>query len=171
MPSTYTLIKGETIGSSAASYTFTAIPSTFTDLVVKASAQATGSGYDFDNITVTFNGSSATNQSNTRLVGNGSAASSNRGTNQGTLLPNVMPKGIVAGNPWCNIELYIPNYAGSTNKPSSAFGVGEANQTEAWMSTLAGLFSSTASVSSIVLTGTADFAAGSSFYLYGIKNS
>jgi hypothetical protein len=41
MPSTYTLIKGETIGSSAASYTFTAIPSTFTDLVLRISVRST----------------------------------------------------------------------------------------------------------------------------------
>lgn len=171
MATTYELIKGETLASSAASYTFSAIPSTWTDLVLKGSAQATGSGYDFDNITVTFNGSSATSQSNTRLVGSGSAASSNRGSDQGVLMPNVMPKGIVAGNPWASIELYIPNYAGSTNKPSSAFGVGEANQTTAYMSTLAGLFSSAAAITSIVLTGSANFAAGSSFYLYGVKNA
>jgi len=171
MPSTYTLIKGETIASSAASYTFTAIPSTFTDLVLRVSAQATGSGYDFDNLTITFNGSSATNQSNTRLLGNGATPSSSRGSNQGVLIPNVLPKGIVAGNPWSNVELYLANYTVAQNKTSATFGVGEANQTTAWMSTLAGLFSDTAAITSIVLTPSADFASGSSFYLYGIKNS
>ena len=171
MPNTYTLIKGETISSAAASYTFSAIPSTYTDLVLRASAQAAGSGYDFDNITITLNGSGTTNQSNTRLVSNAATPQSGQGTNQGIILPNILTKGVVAGSPWCNLEFYIPNYAGSTNKSSFSFGVGEANQTTAWMAAAAGLLSTTTAITSIVLTGTANFNAGSSFYLYGIKNS
>jgi len=39
MPSTYTLISSNVLGSSAASVTFSAIPSTYTDLVLRISAR------------------------------------------------------------------------------------------------------------------------------------
>jgi hypothetical protein len=171
MPNTYTLIKSETLGSSAASYTFSAIPNTFTDLVVRVVAQSAGSGYDFDNITMTFNGTGTTNQGTIRLTGNGSTSGANVGTNQGIILVNVMPKTIVTGSPWSNVEVYIPSYGVSQSKPLSTFGVSVAKQTTAWISTSAGLFADNTVISSIVLTGSADFVSGSSFYLYGIKNS
>jgi hypothetical protein len=171
MPSTYTLITGETIGSSAASYTFTAIPSTFTDLVLRLSAQADGASNAFDNITITFNGTGTTNHSSTRLTGNGATAASNRGTNQGIIMPNVMPQTGVTGSPWCNAEIYIPSYTVSQNKPLSTFGISEGNQTTAWTAVTAGLFSDTTAISSIVLTGSTNFKSGSSFYLYGVKNA
>jgi hypothetical protein len=171
MPSTYTLISSNTLGASAASVTFSAIPSTFTDLVLQVSAQAGGSGYNFDNITITLNGSGTTSQSNTRLVSDATTPQSNAGTNQGIIIPNILTKGIVAGSPWCSLEFYVPNYTSSANKPSTTFGVGEANQTNAWLGAVAGLLSTTSTITSIVLTGSADFNASSSFYLYGIKNS
>jgi len=71
LPSTYTLIKGETLASSAASYTFTAIPSTFTDLVLRVSARRSAAGrVDLD---FYFNADNA-NNSYTYIRGNGATA-------------------------------------------------------------------------------------------------
>jgi hypothetical protein len=171
MPSSRFLITSQTLGSAAASITLSSIPSGYTDLVLKISAQADGASNAFDNITLTFNGTGTTNHSSTRLTGNGATAASNRGTNQGIIMPNVMPQTGVPGSPWCNAEVYIPSYSVAQNKPLSTFGVSEGNQTTAWTAATAGLFSDTTAITSIVATGSTNFVSGSSFYLYGIKNS
>ena len=171
MPSSRFLISSQTLGSAAASVTFSSIPATYTDLVLKISAQADGASNAFDNITLTFNGTGTTNHSSTRLTGNGATAASNRGTNQGIIMPNVMPQTGVTGSPWCNAEVYIPSYGVSQNKPLSTFGVSEGNQTTAWIAVTAGLFSDTTAISSIVATGSTNFKSGSSFYLYGLRSS
>ena len=69
MPSTYTLIKGETLTSSAASYTFSAIPSTYTDLIVRYSMRKSDTNNGPINVLVRFNGSSASNYSQTTVLG------------------------------------------------------------------------------------------------------
>ena len=86
---TYTLISSNVLTSSQASVTFSAIPATYTDLVLRISAQADGASNAFDNITLTFNGTGTTNHSSTRLTGNGSVEASNRGTNQGLSLIHI----------------------------------------------------------------------------------
>jgi hypothetical protein len=80
----------------------------------------------------------------------------------------------LTANTFSNGELYIPNYTSSTNKPSSMFNVNENNASVAALSPLiaAGLFSNTSTISTILfkqLSG--NLAAGSSFYLYGVKNA
>jgi hypothetical protein len=171
MPTTYQLISSNTLSSSTASITFSSIPATYTDLVINISAQADGASNAFDNITLTFNGTGTTNQSSTRLTGNGSTVASSRGTNQGIIMPNVMPQTGVTGSPWANVEVYIPSYTVAQNKPLSTFGASEGNDVTTWTAATAGLFSDTTTISSIVLTGSTNFKSGSSFYLYGIKSS
>jgi hypothetical protein len=160
MANTYTLIQAQTLASSAASVTFSSIPATYTDLVLRVSARNTTSSEIFD---FGFNGVT-TNQSSTYLNGSGSAATSA----QYTLYNRSNPSTSTAST-FSNSEIYIPNYAGNTNKPVSMVGANENNGTTIYMNTVAGLWSSTAAITSI--TCTAPFATGSSFYLYGIKNS
>ena len=57
---TYTLISSNVLTTAAASVTFSSIPATFTDLVLRMSAQADGASNAFDNITLTFNGTGTT---------------------------------------------------------------------------------------------------------------
>lgn len=171
MANTYIPIASATIASSTASYTFSAIPQIYTDLVLKINARADGAANAFDNITVTFNGTGTTNHSGTRMTGNGSTVGSNRGSDQGIIMPNVMAQAGVAGSPFNNAEIYIPNYSASRQKPLGTVGMSGGNQTTAWIAPTAGLFSNTTAITSIVLTGSTNFVSGSSFYLYGIKNS
>ena len=172
MPSTYTLIKGETIGSSAASYTFTAIPSTFTDLVVKGSVRSDIADTDRE-LQLWINGSTALNYSYTRLTGTGAAAASSRASNNDYINGYKGVSGSTStSNTFADFEIYIPNYAGSTNKPLSIFGANENNTTTAYIYTLAGLRSVTDAITSISMRPqTSNFVSGSSFYLYGISKS
>ena len=173
MPSTYTLISSNVLSSSAASVTFSAIPSTYTDLVLRVSARSDAAGLTQDNIWITFNGVGS-GYSTTALTGNGSAASSNS-TSSATIIRayNGANSNGATANSFGSAEIYIPNYAGSTAKPVSSFGVSETNSATSYLSATAGLSSATAAITSIMtMTGNgSNWLAGSSFYLYGIKNS
>jgi hypothetical protein len=174
LPSTYTLISSNVLSSSAASVTFSAIPSTYTDLILKASTRANaGSG----NITwvVSINGSPAgSDYSMTELIGEGSSAFSLRQSNfywlQGYALENDTG---TTSNTFNNVEMYLPNYTLSANKPLSIYGVKENNSsTVNVIDVVAGLWRNSAAVTSIRITNSnSSIASGSSFYLYGIKNS
>ena len=175
MPSTYTLIKGETLASSAASYTFTAIPSTFTDLVVRLSGRSSNSGNISNNIEMTYNNSSGS-YSVTTLEGEvASFPYSNRSSNASkNFYAGNVSGSTSTSNTFGSSEIYVPSYTVTQNRPSSHFSVSESNATNGpTILAAAGLRSNTTAVSSIVLTlsGGASFEIGSSFYLYGIKNS
>jgi hypothetical protein len=175
MPSTYTLIKGETLASSAASYTFTAIPSTFTDLVVRISGRDNTGGGSINNYAALRINSITSNYSETYLYGSGTSPSTGRF--------NAMSDWLFGGgwlssaggtsNTFSNTEIYIPNYAGSTNKVASNFTVQENNTSGSnQVGVEALLLGNTAAITSLLITPSgASFVTGSSFYLYGIKNS
>lgn len=174
MANTYTLIQAQNLASSAASVTFSSIPSTYTDLVLKASIRTDDATGSSNNIYVRFNGLTG-DFSYTRLISNGATASSSRATAQTALLTyNAGADAATAtANTFSNLELYIPSYTVSQNKPISLFTVQEDNSATAFIANIAHLWSVTAAISSLVITqpGGANLVTGSSFYLYGIKNS
>lgn len=165
MATTCKLIAKTTLGSTAASVTFSSIPATYTDLLVLVSAQTT-SGTGASSIKIRFNGASTdTNHTSRVLQGNGASVASYTYT--------IAHVGEVPGSgtsAWCNNEIYIPNYAGSANKSISASSVTEYNATTAYISASAALWSSTAAITQIqLLSGTMSI--GSSFFLYGITKA
>ena len=172
MATTYTLIKGETLASSAASYTFSAIPSTWTDLVVRTSLRVdsattrTGSKLTLNSITSGY--------SETYLLNYDSTATSGQYTGNAFFWNEYIDGNNATSNTFSSGEIYIPNYAGATYKPMSLYSVAEGNSTTGYGAyTKAMLSSNTAAISSITIAGnsTAQFLAGSSFYLYGVKNA
>lgn len=172
MPATYTLIASNTLSSSAASVTFSAIPNTYTDLVLKYSVRSNqASSNDF--IQLRINGLSTSIYSDTTLYAALSALST-RGSSVAQLYA---PRFSVNGNTttsttFSNGEIYIPSYTASQNKPVSGFAVTENNNSDdAYKSVGAGLIQSTAAISSIELFGFSTYVSGSSFFLYGIKSS
>lgn len=172
MANTYTLISSNVLSSSAASVTFSAIPATYTDLVLRASAR-NSAAVNNAVLGLRINGLSTTIYSTVFLQGTGSAASSSLNATQTELNGNTFEGTAQTADTFTTIEFYIPNYASATNKPISGISHGENNATAALTRASANLIRSTAAITSIYLfdTGAADFVAGSSFYLYGIKNS
>jgi hypothetical protein len=173
MPSTYTLISSNVLGTAAASVTFSSIPATYTDLVVRFSVRATDAS---DWMIVILNGITTTTYSETWMKGNGSAASSARQTNTNYFGGNgndlIINLSGSTANTFTSGEFYVPNYTLSQNKPMSFILSTENNATAATTTALAGLWRNTAAVSQIAFdTAGTSFTAGSSFYLYGIKNS
>ncbi len=172
MPATYTLIASNTLSSSAASVTFSAIPATYTDLVLRFSARHDGATSSPIATRVTLNGTT-TNYSNTKLLGESTGASSGRDTGLAYLSLNggLVPGGATS-NTFSNAEIYIPSYTVSQNKPLSYETGCENNSTLALNGAIANLWQNTAAITSIAFAiATGNFVSGSSFFLYGIKNS
>ena len=172
MPSTYTLISSNVLSSSAASVTFSAIPATFTDLVLRISARLDAA--TSDSTIKMFTNVSGSIYSVTQLRGFGSNSGSTVASNGVSWEKNSFNAATSTSNTFSSAELYIPNYAGSTNKPASFFQVFENNSATTNLITVnANLLSSTTAITSITFENysPANFVSGSSFYLYGIKNS
>jgi len=74
--STYTPIATTTLGSTTASYTFSSIPSTYTDLVLVVIGEAYFTSTNYINTGVQFNSDTGSNYAAHYLIGNGSSVSS-----------------------------------------------------------------------------------------------
>ena len=171
MANTYTLISSSTVATNTASVTFSSIPSTYTDLVIRCSNRTASGGVETLNIQL--NGDTATNYSSTNVKGSGTAASNSRTTSDTSATMYTSDWSSDTANTFSNGEIYIPSYTVAQNKPIGTFGVEENNAAAAFITASASLWRSTAAVTSITLiyTGGNNHLAGSSFYLYGIKSS
>jgi hypothetical protein len=171
MPNNYVLLERIELNASAASVTFASIPQTgYTDLkvVVSARTDSSNTGAYGDGLIFYYN-SLTTNLSTKRLYGqgNGPVGSTGGSIQYGGM---VSTSGQTA-NTFGSSEIYIPNYAGSSFKSSSGDGVSENNATTNQMQIAANLWSSTAAITSITFaleTGSTNFAANSTFSLYGL---
>lgn len=170
MPDTFIKIATVTVGSGgAATMQFSSIPSTYTDLCVKVSARTDYASTN-DNIKLSFNGS--TSSFSARLLyGSGSAAGSSTISNNTDMV--IVDGANATSSTFGNGELYIPNYAGGTNKSYSADSVAETNATATFMYLTAGLWSNTSAINSITMTpqGGSNFVQYTTATLYGISNS
>jgi hypothetical protein len=166
MPNTFELIASSTVGAGgASSIDFTSIPSTYTDLCLKVSVRWSNAGPDGFN--VSYNGSTSSFTAR-YLEGSGSAAASGTATR---FVGGLEGTGYTA-NTFGNVDIYIPNYAGSTNKSYSSDTVTENNATQAYSHLIAGLWSNTAAINQITLApSSGTFVQHSTAYLYGVKNA
>jgi hypothetical protein len=163
MANTYKLIEAKTLSSSQSSVEFTSIPQTYTDLLVKASLRGDST---YDLCWIRFN-SVSTNLSGKSLQGNGSSVNSFAEAPYGRSQTSSS-----TANTFSSIEAYITNYASSDYKSISVDSVGENNAAEAYLTVGAGLWSNTSAITSIQFVPSGgNFVSGSTFYLYGVKNS
>ncbi len=164
MTATYEKIATTTLGSSASDVTFSTITASYTDLVlicqVKASTIAT--------TYIQFNSDTGSNYSFTNLAGDGSAASSSRGSNAAfSRITNVVYPDTTFN---CNIIVNFQNYSNSTTYKTFLSRANKANS-DGGSEAIAGLWRSTSAISTIKVypSGGATWATGSTFTLYGIK--
>lgn len=159
--SAYEVISTQTLGTAAASVTFSSISQNFTDLHLVTQMQTTGS---LQRIDLRFNSDSGSNYSVTRIYGSGSAASSDRFTGASGI-----DIAYVATSGWCIANHSIMNYANTTTY-KSIVGRWNSEGNSGYTAGLAGLWRSTAAITSIALIPLGvNFATGSTFTLYGIK--
>jgi len=173
MANTYTLISSQTLSASAATVTFSSIPATYTDLAVKISARTDVTNPDF---MWRINGNTSSIYSDTQLEGDGTSPASYQDAAIDKFRMQHIGEGSAAtSNTFGNYELYFPNYAGATNKVVSFYGVDENNSASSANTIIvagASLALTTSAISQIsFFLNSGNFVSGSSFYLYGIKNS
>lgn len=158
---TYTPIATTTLGSAAASYTFTSIPQTYTDLVFVIGGTGDSNGY----LLIQPNSDSSNLYSRTYMIGNGSSASSNKNTNESAYFVDA---GNGSSSTAADTVVSILNYSNTTTyktalvraysylAPGSYSGVG--------------LYRSTSAITSLKIQGSSgsSLQAGSTFTLYGI---
>ena len=163
MTSTYEKIASVTIGTQVASYTFSSIPATYTDLVIILNCGSTVANNSF---ALRFNGDSANNYSNTGVYGNGSSAASSRESNQPYIyFANTIPVTATVGN--ANNIVNVMNYSNTTTyKTVLARNNNTASGTEA----VVGIWRSTSAINSILFSYTGgEIKVGSTITIYGIK--
>lgn len=166
MPVTYTAIATTTVGAGGTNtISFTSIPQTYTDLLIKLSTRPT-TGAAGGSLDIGFN-NSATSFTTRYLLGDGSAASSGTATTTFGFVGST-----TTASTFATTEIYIPNYTSSNNKSFGSESVEEANATLAYSTILAGLWSNTAAITSIQITNSRPtFAQYSTATLYGISKT
>lgn len=161
---TMTLIETKTLGSAQANIEFTSIPQDGTDLIVLLSDRmATAND---TSIYIEFNGST-TGYNMTRLGGTGSSIFSQAFSEQ---IAASGQNANFTANTFGNDSIYIPNYTSSTSKTWSSDCVTENNATGAYSQIIAGLWSGTSAITSLLLkiNGGSNLAAGTTVSLYKI---
>jgi hypothetical protein len=174
MANTYTLIEGKTLTTTAASVTFTSIPQTYTDLLIKFSARSTSTaGADiYANLRVQFNSDTGNNYNGILLFANLGNPGSGSYTSQSGNLFSYANGNVTTASTFSNMEIYIPNYTGSNKKTSSVDGVVENNASNGFVEMAAEIWTGTSAITTIDLVSIyGSHTANSTFYLYGIKNS
>jgi hypothetical protein len=171
MANTYIKIASNTVGSGGvSSVTFSSIPQTYTDLVIKASVR-TSRGFTNDALSIKLNNNTSSYSSIDITYDNGGIASYTNLFGVGYTINTEGDSN--TANIFSNQEIYIPNYTSANNKSFSSESVIENNGTDARVEMMASLWANTSAVTSItidVYTGNT-LLQYSTFTLYGIKNS
>lgn len=170
MATTFTKIASVNVGLlGAATIDFTSIPNTYTDLVILLSARSVTANQD--DLRIRFNSDTGTNYPFKTLFGTGSGAGSGGGTLSFAYM-GVTNSSISTANTFSSNAAYIPNYAGSTNKSVSVDAVNENNATDATALLVSSLWSNTAAITTITISGASgNLAQYSTATLYGIKKN
>ena len=157
---TYVPIATTTLASAAATYTFSSIPSTYTDLVLVINGGTVTASQD---MYMQFNSDTGSNYSQTYVRGNGTAASSSRFTAQSNGWLDFTGANNDLNQMW---TAQIMNYSNATTYKTYLSRFSRASTaTEA----IVGLWRNTAAISTILVgTSSGNILSGTSLTLYGI---
>jgi hypothetical protein len=170
MANTYKALQTVTVGAGGvASVTFSSIPNTYTDLVIKVSGRGTTAAV-YTPVLVGFNGDIATLNwpQITEVAGTGSAVANFYGRGSLAYINGTTS----TASTFSNCDIYISNYNSQNFKPYSSDSVIENNATATLTDMMAGAWFSAVPISSILLQPqTGSFAQYSTFTLYGVFNA
>lgn len=161
LPKTYIPIATTTLTSDQASVDFTAISSSYTDIVIIGSGQQ--SANDSNWIVLVGNGSIDTgnNYSSTRVLGDGSSAQSDRTSNYGG-----MAIGAVKANIQGSFIAHLQNYSNTTTNKTC---LGRTNDSSGYVFASVSLWRSTSAINQIrIKSQSGNIKSGTVLTLYGI---
>ena len=171
MANTYQLIEAKTLGTAVSSVTFSSITQSYNDLKLVYSVRNSGSADPWYQVLIQFNSdTTAYNYPYKYVYGLASSA----GAGSGNQAVGYSVSSSATADTFSNGEIYIPNYTSSSfQKPIRGEVVNENSATTNIISFFATSWQgTTAPITSLILTQNANnFVSGSTFYLYGIKNS
>jgi len=161
LAATYTPIASVTLGAAADSVTFNSIPQTYTDLVLVVQVLSNSISND---MFMQFDSDTAGNYSHTVLRGQGTSASSTRGSNVTGLRFSDQASPTTTTSMISTVNLQ--NYSNSsTNKTV----ISRSDNGSIGVDLYASMWRSTSSIDSIkIYPATGNMASGSTFNLYGI---
>lgn len=172
MAITYESIATTTLGSAAATVTFSSISGSYTDLVLVM--RVTGSSsVGNEPVLMYFNNDTGGNYSVTRVYGNGSTATSDRFSSNSGIDAGYLPGSNGTGPG--TIIANIMNYSNTTTYKTilDRWESQAAASGSRYVAAEVGLWRSTSAITEIdlVLGGGFNFNSGSTFSLYGIKSA
>lgn len=158
MAGTYEAIATQTLGSSAATVTFSSIPSNYTDLILIATGKPTGAASMY----MRFNSDTGNNYSYTMIYGNSA------GSVAGYRLANI---GVITYAVWRTTNpqyaiVQIQNYSNTTTNKTCLMRSYDDDWT---VRANSGLWRSTSAINRIDLISDSSYDTGCIFTLYGIK--
>lgn len=159
---TLTKIASVTLGSGQNTISFTAIPATYTDLVVKFSINSAS-----NNQYIRFNNSSAAEYNIQTLRGNGSVADNYfTGTSQTEFYFNASG---IATDTFGSGEIYVTNYTAASQKSLFINAVGEANTATVYANQTVGSWANNSAITQIDIVCASGLGQYSSATLYGVN--
>lgn len=170
METGWELIADTTLGSAAASITFSSIPATYKHLRIEVGARSTHTGVT--NISLRFNSDTGTNYDYQYLYANNTTVGGQcfPGQNLGLLgaLCGTNTRALMQ----TTTDILIPNYAGTTFEKSyfSCNGFSDSTAANSYIWNNSGSWRNTAAISTVVVfSNIANFAAGTRATLYGFN--
>lgn len=177
MPNSYVRLNNTTLTNSTTNVvTFSSITNTYTDLLLRISAKTTrtGSGDNGADFGLQINGLSTNIYSRTTLRGTGSGLGNGRSINASEISAITEGNSVAtANNIFAVHDIYITNYNSTSFKSVLYDTVTENNATGSYIELVAGTIQTTNAVSSIRIfdQNGFNFVTGSTFTLYGIRNT
>jgi hypothetical protein len=162
---TYIPIATQTLGSAAASITFSSIPGTYTDLRLVLSNFLTVTGSQ--PIKIQFNSDTATNYSTTLIYGAAGGGVGSQNTTSATSITGFPLAFGSGGTTPMMADVDIMSYAGGTNKTCLVKSVSDFNGTGD-VNLVVGLWRSTAAITSITALCSPNLLTGTIATLWGI---
>lgn len=162
MPVTYKPIATQTLSSNT-TVTFSSIPQTYTDLILVINGLSNlneGAEYQVGNGSV----DTGTNYSRTRIMGDGTSASSFRASNQDRFLCD----GFSTSSSYASMQ--IVQFMGYSNTNTFKTVLFRGNSTQTYLLAQVGLWRSTSAIDTIKVSGYgSSLSSGTTVTLYGIK--
>lgn len=169
---TMTKIATYTVGAGGiASYTFSNIPQTYTDLKLVGSMRESGNNGGRAYFYGRVNGDTTASYTYRWMAGYDATYVSNTSTDVTSYLAGVDPDVASSANIFGSCEIYFTNYTSNNYKTIFSDAVTDNNTTTFWMNTnTTTVWKNTSPITSItVFAGTTSFVQNSTFTLYGIK--
>jgi hypothetical protein len=160
-----------TLSADTATVTFSAIPQTFTDLLIKISTRTTRATSTNDGLMIKLNATTTPYSSRSLTRDDGSIATYGDLFGVGYVI-NTASAGVTASI-FASSDVYIANYAGSNHKLITSETVVETNAPQNRLENMVNIWTNTDAITSIVFGsyGSSNLVQYSTYTLYGIKSS